>query len=161
MSNAPDQENLLHGFFARSGRNQRSTFGAQLERAAIAHYDSAGRGKGPAKSWNWLPPSYSDPRPDQPIFVSGKSYGSGGYEIDTDITLTGAAVSRRIDGLRRTAPMSYAVIAEYYGEVGARWAACAIDRYDGDKEKDPSAAKVYTGHRLSGGAVADPVAGRG
>lgn len=131
-----DHEFDLRQHFNRVGRMQRSTMGAQLEHARIAHFDSSGHAIGRRSSWAWLNGR------DAPIYVSGARYETGGYELDVDGIHLLSGAGRR---LARLPAGCFEVLEAYYGDAGARWEAEAQVRFAGDMLKDPTTPIVHRG----------------
>ena len=155
MAISDDEQAKLQRFFATGHLFQRSSFGAQLDKAAANRPAKGAKRKyGPKRPWFWNPPSARGVTLDPQIEVKSvqSEAGNGHRTIPDDDLLLHAEVSRRMVALYRagapgphrskSARTSYVVLACYYGERGARWAAASQDRFFGDGAKRELA---YTG----------------
>ena len=112
-----DDESHLAFYFRAASLFQRSTFGAQLERARVT---IGGR----PRSWAWLPSSTGD---GAPVHVPATHEPSMGYEVDHGDLLRFSRVSRRMQATAR-ADGAFDVLEAYYGDRGCRWQATAAGR---------------------------------
>lgn len=122
----------LNFYFSSDRLFWRSPMGPMLEQARSEHFSSDGRPIPRPRSWNWLPP-VGNSKPTAHIHIQGRKGGEGGgYEPDSDDIVRHGSISRRIMEISRKSPRLYDVLAAYYADRGARWAAASQDRFDRD-----------------------------
>lgn len=124
-------EGMLSFYFGGDRLFYRSSMGGQLAAAQAASADSAGRRIGRPLDWTWLPwreSKFADQDRPLPTFVPKHSGGSAGYEIDRGDVLFHARISRRVGTVAQIDPRAHRILAEVYGDRGARWAALSADR---------------------------------
>lgn len=154
------EESKLRFYFQADRLFWRSSFGLQLERARSASGRSESHGREGARSWHWNPPDKLGRvrTPAMHVASAMSEISPAAYEVASNDLLLHAEVSRRMRRLwaagtpgpdeDAAARQSYAVLALYYGEPGARWAAAAQDRHE-----DPTRKKIaFTG--IGPGAIA-------
>lgn len=118
----------LEFFFSADRLFFRSTFGAQLERAAARRRSSDGRAIGGTKpSWAWRP--NGEP---PPVYVNETRGEGASYEVDHSDLVMHSRLSRRMRVLCWLNPEAYAVLSVYFGDRGARWAQTSQNRLDSD-----------------------------
>jgi hypothetical protein len=113
----PADESNLTFYFRAASLFQRSTFGAQLDRARVTL-------AGSAQSWAWVPDGGQGP-----CHVAAHHEPSHGYQVEHADLLRFSTLSRRMTLAARDAAI-YDTLAAYYGDRGARWQAAAAGRCD-------------------------------
>jgi hypothetical protein len=118
-------EALISFYFRADSLFARSTFGAQLERARNFQH-------GLAPSWAWRPPTQWSggvaSQPDPAVYVPGNYEPSHGYEVEHEDLMRFSRASKRIAAVARADLLAHAVLAAFYGDRGARWAATGAGR---------------------------------
>ncbi len=136
MRASPHDEGQLSFYFGGDRLFFRSSMGGQLSAAHAASADSNGHVIGRAIDWNYIPRralrvhrgyDAMDNEPP-PTFVPKHSGGSSGYEIDRGDVMFHARLSRRVTTVAQLDPRAHRILAEVYGDRGARWAALSTDR---------------------------------